>query len=279
VAYQAAPRTQLVNRNEEIVLPIEDIAEVVASSYDRRFPPKNVFRHSSNLNGAAGGPNAHSQGPHRSSEFNSIANSSGGTVPEYTSASALGGYGAYTPELNMINANSNSNGAQYPHILSASTSTSSLGGAPSSSSGAGGGNAQVVVPVAQRRMSNRSSSGLGGTGGELHGKPGFSNQPKGWICAAIVPSFLHVSFFEKWEIKKVSSTAVADKPSLYMSLLQLCAVSPCSDRGVLQRHRAAVRADLRQRRRGDEAQLQCDGDGAPRQRVSRDRPPLLLLAL
>lgn len=32
---------------DEFILPLEDIAEVVSSSYDGRFPPKGLFHHSS----------------------------------------------------------------------------------------------------------------------------------------------------------------------------------------------------------------------------------------
>ena len=48
-------------------------------------------------------------------------------------------------------------------------------------------NSNIVVPVAQRRASK-----------------GDKDRIKGWLSTGLVPQFLHVSFFEKWEIKKVS---------------------------------------------------------------------------
>lgn len=136
----------LVNRNEEIVLPVEDITEVIASSYDRRFPPKNIFRHSSSLPGGSGSSNSNTGGGlNKSNEFNSIA------------GDGLGhnSYGAYTPELNFINGN------YATGTLSKNNSTSSLNGVVSGT-GLASGNAShnnVIVPVAQRRASNRQEKG------------------------------------------------------------------------------------------------------------------------
>ncbi len=143
----------LVNRNEEIVMPVEDIAEVVASSFDRRFPPKNIFRHSSNLmsSGAGGGTGGGTgTGLNKSNEFNSIA------------GDGLGhnSYGAYTPELNFIN--SNNGGAYGPGTLSSSNSSSNLGTGSGVAAGLSSSGAHsVIVPVAQRRASNLQEKGRG----------------------------------------------------------------------------------------------------------------------
>ena len=189
-------KNHVANRNEEVVLPAEDIAEVVASSYDRRFPPKTIFRHSSNIL---------SNNAHR--DFNSIATSMASSAEhqqhQYHSSlnnsynSNAGGHGPYTPELSAINTSGHSGGG---YTLSANSSrnnsSSNLAGlavvGSSSSSGAGG--THVVVPVAQRKSSIRNSNS-----NNIN-----SNAIKGWVCSGMVPQFLHVSFFEKWEVKKVT---------------------------------------------------------------------------
>jgi hypothetical protein len=173
----------LVNRNEEIVLPVEDIAEVVASSYDRRFPPKNIFRHS---------------GTHRGSEFNSIANAQVQDLHSHTNSignsnsnSGALAFGAYTPELSAINAHLSHSG--HHGGLSASNSSSNLQALT--------GGSAVVVPVAQRRL---STAGWGGSAnGAALLAPGGNKAVKGWICSGLVPQFIHVAFLEKWEVKKV----------------------------------------------------------------------------
>jgi hypothetical protein len=136
----ATSRNMLVNRNEEIVLPLEDIAEVVASSFDPRFPPKNMFKHTmthkTNTNTLA-------------SEF-VLHSSSGGN-----NENSLGGYSS--------NHSSSSN-------LS-------------------------IIPASQRRMGATSVS---------YDKNG--SEIKGWFSSGTIPQFLHVLFYEKWEIKKVRFT-------------------------------------------------------------------------
>ena len=175
-----------MNRNEEIVLPIEDIAEVVASSHDRRFPPKNIFRHS--------------QQAGRSSEFSSIAaiTSNPSNFGEYFN-SMNNSFGTYTPDTNQINSNIGHNTGLASASLSNNSSASNLSvvsAAPSSSSG-------LLAPVAQRRTSHRTTTGPGG-GGERGGR----EIVKGWLSTGIAPQFLHVAFYEKWEVKKVSGVVM-----------------------------------------------------------------------
>jgi hypothetical protein len=234
----------LVNRNEEIVLPVEDIAEVVASSYDRRFPPKNIFRHS---------------GTHRGSEFNSIANAQVQDLHSYTNSSGNSNsnsgalaFGAYTPELSAINAHLSH--SSHHGGLSASNSSSNLQALT--------GGSAVVVPVAQRRL---STAGWGGSAnGAALLAPGGNKAVKGWICSGLVPQFIHVAFLEKWEVKKVghyTNNVPFQQPAAN------CAAR-AADRGVLQRHRAAVRANMRQRLRRDEGGRPGHRHGAHGERVS-----------
>jgi len=160
---QLQPNRHLVNRNEEIVMPLEDIAEVVASSFDRRFPPKNIFRQtikSSDFNSIAG-----TEGYNHSFEGNSHLTPS-------SSGSNIG---------TIHNLGSSANGGLVHHSPGHSAMHS-----PSHSHSSG-----LVMPVAHRMI---------GKGGSYKDKAAV----KGWICSGVVPQFVHVVFFEKWEIKKVS---------------------------------------------------------------------------
>jgi hypothetical protein len=86
----------------------------------------------------------------------------------------------------------NSSGEGYLHAvkegLSASSSGTTLNINHSSIHSPTHHSSGLVVPMAQRKMgSYRDRSSV-----------------KGWICCGVVPQFLHVVFFEKWEIKKVT---------------------------------------------------------------------------
>ena len=138
-------------------MPVEDIAEVVASSYDARFPPRNIFRQ--NL---------------KSSDFNSIAN-------------GLEGHHSYN-NMNSVNSSGEGFLHQVKEGLSASSSGTALNFNHSSIHSPTHHSTGLVVPMAQRKMGSYKDR----------------SSVKGWICSGVVPQFLHVVFFEKGEIKKVT---------------------------------------------------------------------------
>ena len=174
-----APKNMLVNRNEEMVMPVEDIAGVVASSYDRRFPPKNVFRHThthSSSSGSGSNTNNNSSNPGsatKSTDFNSIS--------MINQSNRAGEWNSHNESNNSNGANGHSSSHNADHHSSSNSANISRNNSNNSL------NSNIVVPVAQRRASK-----------------GDKDRIKGWLSTGLVPQFLHVSFFEKWEIKKVS---------------------------------------------------------------------------
>lgn len=144
-------------------MPLEDIAEVVASSFDRRFPPKNIFRQTI-----------------KSSDFNSIAGTEGYNH-SFEGSSHLTPSSSGSNIGTIHNLGSSANGGLAHHSPGHSAMHS-----PSHSHSSG-----LVMPVAHRMI---------GKGSSYKDKAAV----KGWICSGVVPQFVHVVFFEKWEIKKVS---------------------------------------------------------------------------
>ena len=156
-------------------MPLEDIAEVVASSFDRRFPPKNIFRQTI-----------------KSSDFNSIAGTEGYNH-SFEGSSHLTPSSSGSNIGTIHNLGSSANGGLAHHSPGHSAMHS-----PSHSHSSG-----LVMPVAHRMI---------GKGSSYRDKAAV----KGWICSGVVPQFVHVVFFEKWEIKKVSLQHFPYFPSFFI---------------------------------------------------------------
>jgi len=178
---QTLPKTK-VNRNEEIIMSVEDIAEVVASSFDRRFPPKSIFKQ-------------HNHYHHQSQQHQQYGGGNS-TSTSNDAIDSLNGNGATVASADsVINSTTVSSDSRSNHSANIDMKFARRGSHPSrpTSSGGDGGNSSsdLLLPV----HSVQQPSSVSGTTG--------LNTVHGWVSSGIVPQFLNVSFFEKWEIKKV----------------------------------------------------------------------------
>ena len=184
-------KSSYLNATEELVMPYEEISEVVASSYDGRFPPKNIFKFSasssssaSNLssNGAVGFGGDLSSAGHVQSGNSSSASA-------FKAYSSRNSSRSSSPPVN--NRRSRSNSINRDDSMNESTPPAKLlGGAHSSSTQSTNTAADSINPLRSTPSQHLSSA--------VHPDPRL-----GWISTGLVPQFLFVSFYEKWYIKKI----------------------------------------------------------------------------
>jgi len=180
-------KSSYLNATEEMVMPYEEISEVVASSYDGRFPPKNIFKFSASSSSSAS--NLSSNGAVGfGGDLSCAGHVQSGNSP---SASAFKAYSSSrnssrssSPPVN--NRRSRSNSINRDDSMNESTPPAKLlGGAQSANTAA-----DSINPLRSTPSQHLSSA--------VHPDPRL-----GWISTGLVPQFLFVSFYEKWYIKKI----------------------------------------------------------------------------
>lgn len=187
---QMGKKSSYLNATEELVMPYEEISEVVASSYDGRFPPKNIFKYSASSSSSAS--NLSSNGTVGFGDLSSAGHVQSGSSPS-ASSSAFKAYSSSrnssrssSPSVNNRRSRSNSinrddESTTTPPVKLHSSSTTTLSANTAADS---------INPIRSTPSQHLSSA--------VH-----PDHRLGWISTGLVPQFLFVSFYEKWYIKKI----------------------------------------------------------------------------
>lgn len=184
-------KSSYLNATEELVMPYEEISEVVASSYDGRFPPKNIFKYSASSSSSAS--NLSSNGAVGFGDLSSGGHVQSGSSPSasaFKTHSSRNSSRSSSPSVN--NRRSRSNSINRDDSTNESSPPAKLLGAHSSSTSTLSANtgADSINPIRSTPSQHLPSA--------AHPDPRL-----GWISTGLVPQFLFVSFYEKWYIKKI----------------------------------------------------------------------------
>lgn len=167
---ETMPRTDFTEKTGEFVMPAEDIAEVIASSFDKRCSPKDIFRRSNNSNNNNGNNNNTSSAP---------------TLSQSSSNNSLS-------SIDNTPGNIASQESKVSSITMTTNNSTNLNISPSSS---------LNMPTTKHPTSGHSSAMSPKP--KLNNRLRFDRGGKKWTSTGLVPQFLTICFFEKWFVRKV----------------------------------------------------------------------------